>query len=39
MFAALLLLAGLGIAIFYGLALLEYLVLRKWHESAVAKEQ
>jgi NitT/TauT family transport system permease protein len=38
MFAALILLAGLGIAIFYALALLEYQVLRKWHESAVAKE-
>jgi len=39
MFAALLLLAALGIAIFYGLALLEYLALRKWHESVVSKEQ
>ena len=39
MFAALILLAGLGIAIFYGLALLEYLLLRKWHESAVAEEK
>lgn len=39
MFAALILLAALGIAIFYGLALLEYLVLRKWHESVVSKEQ
>jgi NitT/TauT family transport system permease protein len=39
MFAALILLAGLGIAIFYGLALLEYLLLRKWHESVVSKEQ
>jgi NitT/TauT family transport system permease protein len=38
MFAALMLLAALGIAIFYGLALLEHLVLRKWHESAVTKE-
>jgi NitT/TauT family transport system permease protein len=38
MFAALILLAGLGIAIFYGLAFLEHLLLRKWHESAVAKE-
>jgi NitT/TauT family transport system permease protein len=39
MFAALILLAGLGIAIFYGLAVLEYLVLRKWHESAVSRER
>ncbi len=39
MFAALILLAGLGIVIFYGLAFLEHLVLRKWHESAVSKEQ
>lgn len=39
MFAALILLAGLGIMIFYGLALLEHVVLRKWHESAVAKEE
>lgn len=39
MFAALVLLAALGIAIFYGLALLEYVVLRKWHESIVAKEE
>jgi NitT/TauT family transport system permease protein len=39
MFAALTLLAGLGIAIFYGLAFLEYLLLRKWHESVVSKEQ
>ena len=39
MFAALLLLAASGIAIFYGLALLEHLLLRKWHESVVSKEQ
>jgi NitT/TauT family transport system permease protein len=39
MFAALLLLAGLGITIFYGLALLEYVVLRKWHESVVSKDK
>ena len=39
MFAALLLLAASGIAIFYGLALLEYAVLRKWHESVVSKEE
>jgi NitT/TauT family transport system permease protein len=39
MFAALLLLALLGIVIFFALALLEYGVLRKWHESVVAKEK
>jgi NitT/TauT family transport system permease protein len=39
MFAALFLLAGLGIAIFFVLALLEYGVLRKWHESAVEKQK
>ena len=38
MFAALILLAALGIMIFYSLAFLEHLVLRRWHESAVAKE-
>jgi NitT/TauT family transport system permease protein len=38
MFAALILLAGLGIVLFFTLALLEHLVLRKWHESAIAKE-
>ena len=39
MFAALILLSALGIAIFYGLTLLEYLILRKWHESVVSKDQ
>jgi len=38
MFAALFLLALLGIAIFFATATLEYLVLRKWHESALMKE-
>jgi len=38
MFAALLLLAVLGIAIYFALGLLEYLALRRWHESAVRKE-
>ena len=38
MFAALLLLAALGIVIFFSLAALEYLMLRHWHESAVEKE-
>ena len=35
MFAALLLLALLGIALFTALSLLEWLVLRRWHESAL----
>jgi NitT/TauT family transport system permease protein len=38
MFAALLLLSLLGISIFFGLSALEYLLLRKWHESAVGRE-
>jgi len=38
MFAALMLLSFLGIAIFFGLSALEYLLLHKWHESAVGRE-
>jgi NitT/TauT family transport system permease protein len=38
MFAALLLLSLLGIIIFFSLSALEYLLLRKWHESAVGRE-
>ncbi len=38
MFAALALLAALGIAIFFALAGLEYLMLHCWHESALEKE-
>jgi NitT/TauT family transport system permease protein len=38
MFAALLLLSLAGIAIFALLSLLSYLVLRRWHESAVRRE-
>ena len=38
MFAALLLLSALGIAIFFTLSLVESLLLRKWHESAVRRE-
>jgi NitT/TauT family transport system permease protein len=38
MFAALLLLSLLGIAIFFGLSALEHLLLRKWHESALRRE-
>jgi len=38
MFAALLLLSVLGILIFFVLSLIEHLVLRRWHESAVKRE-
>src|SRR6202035_5537786 len=39
MFAALLLLSVAGIAIFYLLSLVNYLALRRWHESALGEEQ
>ena len=39
MFAALFLLAELGISIFFAMSLLEHLILRKWHESAVEQEK
>ena len=38
MFAALLLLSAAGIVIFYLLALINYLALRRWHESALESE-
>jgi NitT/TauT family transport system permease protein len=38
MFAALLLLSVAGIAIFFLLSALSHLALRRWHESAVARE-
>jgi NitT/TauT family transport system permease protein len=38
MFAALLLLSVAGIVIFYLLALVNYLALRSWHESALRGE-
>jgi NitT/TauT family transport system permease protein len=38
MYAALLLLSVAGIAIYFALSLLSYLVLRRWHESAVRRE-
>jgi NitT/TauT family transport system permease protein len=38
MFAALLLLSIAGIVIFYLLALINYLALRRWHESALERE-
>jgi NitT/TauT family transport system permease protein len=38
MFAALALLAALGVAIFVALSGLEYILLRRWHESAALPE-
>jgi NitT/TauT family transport system permease protein len=38
MFAALLLMSGAGILIFLVLSLLSHVILRKWHESAVRRE-
>lgn len=38
MFAALILLALTGVAIFAALSLFSHLVLRRWHESALAQE-
>ena len=38
MFAALLLLSVAGIVIFYALSLVNYLALRRWHESALEGE-
>jgi len=38
MFAALMLLSILGISIFFGLSALEYVLLHKWHESALRRE-
>jgi NitT/TauT family transport system permease protein len=39
MFAALLLLSVAGIVIFYLLSLINYLALRRWHESALEEER
>jgi NitT/TauT family transport system permease protein len=39
MFAALLLLSVAGIVIFYALSLVNYLALRRWHESALEQER
>jgi NitT/TauT family transport system permease protein len=39
MFAALLLLSLAGIVIFYVLALVNYLALRRWHESVLAQDR
>jgi NitT/TauT family transport system permease protein len=38
MFAALVLLSAAGIVIYFTLALVSYLLLRRWHESAVARD-
>lgn len=39
MFAALLLLSLAGVAIFFTLSAISYLALRRWHESAIARER
>jgi NitT/TauT family transport system permease protein len=39
MFAALLLLSLAGVAIFFALSALSHLVLRRWHESEIARER
>jgi NitT/TauT family transport system permease protein len=38
LYAALLLLSMTGVVIFFGTSLISYLLLRKWHESAVRRE-
>jgi NitT/TauT family transport system permease protein len=38
MFAALILLSLTGIAIFFALSVISHLLLRRWHESALAGE-
>ncbi len=38
MFAALLLLSAAGIVIFFALSLVSHLILRRWHESAIAPD-
>ena len=38
MFAALALVAAMGVFIFAALSVLSHLLLRKWHESALRKE-
>ncbi|GHE03084.1 ABC transporter ATP-binding protein [Defluviimonas sp. 20V17] len=37
-FAALILIAAMGVVIFMALSLLSHLLLRKWHESAIKRE-
>jgi NitT/TauT family transport system permease protein len=38
MYAALLLLSATGIVIYFALSLVSYLMLRRWHESAIVRE-
>ncbi len=38
MFAALALVAAMGVVIFATLSLLSHLLLRRWHESALKRE-
>jgi len=38
LFAALALLAATGVLIFAALSLLEWLLLRRWHESALSSQ-
>jgi NitT/TauT family transport system permease protein len=39
MFAALILLSIAGVVIFLALSLVSYLLLRRWHESAITIER
>ena len=39
MFAALLLLSAAGVVIFFALSLFSHLILRRWHESAIAPDR
>jgi NitT/TauT family transport system permease protein len=39
MFAALILLSATGVVIFFALSLVSHLLLRRWHESAIAGER
>jgi len=39
LFAALLLLAVAGVAIFFVLSAISHLALRRWHESAISRER
>ena len=38
MFAALLLLSVAGVAIFFALSFVSHIILRRWHESEIARE-
>ena len=39
MFAALILLSAAGVVIFFALSAVSYLLLRRWHESALGRER